>query len=209
VAVHLGSLLAVLLFVWREIRAMLTARPRLLLVLIVATLPIAVVGPFAKPLVQGVSGDLRAVGGCLLFTAAVLAFVRRRGGGTAEMARLSLPRAAAVGCAQVLALLPGVSRSGMTLSAGLEAGLEREHAVRFAFLMAAPAIFGAGIFMVREGGWGERLPVGPLLAGATVSFLASLAAMRLLLVVVARRRLGWFALYCAVVGVLALALGLS
>lgn len=207
VAVHLGSLLAVLVFVRREILAMFTTRPRLLLVLIVATLPIVVVGPFAKGAVEALATDLLAVGACLLGTAGILLLARRVGQGTAEAAALPLPRALLPGLGQLLAILPGVSRSGSSLVAGMAAGLEREQAVRFSFLMAGPAIAGAGLFLALDGGWDNgAIPVGAVLAGGAVSFVMSLLAMKLMVRVVVRERLSWFALYCACVGALAIVL---
>ena len=75
-------------------------------------------------------------------------------------------------------------------------------------LMAAPAIAGAGLIMSLKGDWGsDRLPHVPLAVGTLVSFLSSLVAMKLMVAVVARRRLGWFAAYCALLGVAAIVLG--
>lgn len=208
VAVHVGSLGAVLVFVRREIRAMLTTRPRLILVLAVATLPVVVVAPFGgKELVEHLSTSLVAVGGFLLCTAFFLALAKRLRDGDGESARLPLLRAAIVGVAQVLAILPGISRSGTTLVAGLGVGLRREEAVRFAFLMAAPAIGGAALLMTLKGEWTTGLDQVALAAGTVVSFLASLLAMHVMVGVVVRRRLGWFAVYCALAGLVAIARG--
>ena len=204
VAVHLGSLLAVLVFVRRELVDMVTRRPRLILVCAVATLPIAAAGPFLKDAVEEVSASLLFTGMCLLVTAGLLGLVRRHPGGSHVMDRLPLKRALLVGVAQVLAVLPGVSRSGTTLAASLGAGLERDQALRFAFLLAAPAIGGAGLMMVLKGSWEGSAPVGSLLAGTVVSFLTSLLAMKLMVGVVARRKLGWFSLYCLAVGLLSI-----
>jgi undecaprenyl-diphosphatase len=206
IAVHFGSLVAVLVFVRTEIVAMFTTRPRLMLVLAAATLPLVVVvlATPAKEVVKDLSSSMVAVGACLLATALVLALVRRMAGGDDE-SDLSLPRSFLVGCAQVFAILPGVSRSGVTLAAGLRAGLKREQAIRFAFLMAVPAIGGAFLFMLMDGGLSGDLDYAPMAAGATVSFVTSLFAMRML--VALRNRLGWFALYCAAVGGVALAAG--
>jgi undecaprenyl-diphosphatase len=209
VAVHVGSLLAVLVFVRREIVDMLTRHPRLILTLVVATLPVALVGPPAKKIVEGLSGNAVAVGVLLLCTAGILVLVRRSDGGEQTPRTLPLPRALLIGVAQCFAILPGISRSGSTLAAGLKAGLDKESAVRFAFLMAAPAIGGAGLIMSIQGDWGGgNLPHVPLAVGTSVSFLASLFAMKVMVAVVARRRLGWFAAYCAVLGAVAIGTGL-
>jgi len=211
IAVHMGSLVAVLVFVRKEIIAMLSTAPRLILVLSVATLPIvvAVMGTPAKEVVQDLSSNIIWVGALLLCTSAILVVAMRIPDGDTEAPRLGLSRAAMVGVAQILAILPGISRSGTTLTAGMGVGLQREHAVRFAFLMAVPAIGGAFVFMVKDGGLAGDLSLGPMLAGAVVSFFASLLAMKLMVGVVQRRRLGWFAIYCAAVGLLAIGVGLA
>jgi undecaprenyl-diphosphatase len=206
VALHVGSLGAVVVFVWKEIWAMVTTAPRLLLVLVVATLPLVAVGPWAKDVVEHLQTNLYAVGGFLCFTAGLLALARRLPDGERVAEKLPLPRALVIGIAQVLAVLPGVSRSGSTLVAGLGTGLEREQAVRFAFLMAAPAIGGAAVLMLLEGGFDTGAPPFALTAGTLVSFAASLFAMKVMVGVVRRRRLGWFALYCVGAGLLAITL---
>jgi undecaprenyl-diphosphatase len=209
VAVHLGSLGAVLVFSFREIRAMLTSQPRLLLVVIVATVPLAVVGLLAKDLVEELSRNLYAVGGFLILTGTLLAYARTSDRGDGTSVRLSLPRAFFVGLAQALAILPGVSRSGSTLTAGLAVGLEREQAVRFAFLLAAPAIAGAGLLLALKGEWSGGVPLAATVGGTVVSFVASLVAMKVMVTVVVRRRLGWFACYCVAVGILAIVYALT
>ena len=204
IAVHLGSLAAVVVFVRRELLAMLTTQRRLLLVLCVATLPVVVVGLLAKERVQDLGSNLAAVGGFLICTGAILFLVRRMGAGTGSARTLPYKKALFVGLFQALAILPGISRSGATLAAGLRMGMEREQAVRFAFLTAVPAIAGAGILMLFE--WRGDVDPAPLSAGVLASFLTSLLAMRLMVAVVARQRLGWFALYCACAGTLAIAI---
>jgi undecaprenyl-diphosphatase len=210
IAVHVGSLGAVLVFVWREIKASLTTQPRLLLVLVITVVPLIVAALLgAKDLLEGLAGNLALVGCFLLGTSAILVVAQRLPGGKGTIERIPYGRAFLVALAQVLAILPGISRSGSTLTAGLGVGLEREEAVRFAFLMAAPAIAGAAMLMVLEGGGTGSLPVGPLAAGVVVSFLASLVAMKLMVGVVVKRRLGWFALYCAAIGIFAITLALT
>ena len=208
VAVHLGSLAAVLIFVRHEIAAMFTRQPRLLLVGGIATIPVVIAGLLLKDAVADLSASLFAVGGFLLCTAGMLALASRLKDGSGRAVALSPVRALLIGLAQAVAIFPGISRSGSTLVGGLAVGLERAEAVRFSFLLAVPAIAGAGLFIFLDSG---RAPVSdwtPLFVGAVVSFGSSLVAMRVLLAVVVRRKLLWFALYCAVVGVVALGYGL-
>ena len=207
VAVHVGSLLAVAMFVWSQIVAMFTKRPRLLLVVAVATVPLAAGGYFLKPLVRDLQRDLVIVGFCFLITAGLLFLVRRAKGGVVEPHRLSLWKAFLIGCAQVIAVLPGVSRSGTTLSASFLAGIERDRAVTFTFLLAVPAILGAGLLEgidVLEAR--ADLPWGEIAIGTIMSFFSSLIAMRLLVGVVKQNRLGWFSLYCLAAAAVSFAL---
>ncbi len=206
IAVHLGSLAAVLLFVRRELWSMVTTAPRLMLVLATATLPVAVLGLLLKDAVESISSNVAAVGGLLMVTAAILWFASRARDGSHRAPTMPLSRALAVGFAQVLAILPGVSRSGATLAASLRVGLEREQAVRFAFLMAVPAIGGAGLLLLRDG-LPRQADGMQMIAGGAVSFLASLLAMRVMVGVVVRKRLFGFALYCAGAGLVAIVAG--
>ena len=204
IAVHLGSLAAVLIFVRRELIAMFTKEPRLLLVCAIATVPVAVAGLALKDAVGELATNLFAVGGFLLCTAAILALAMRLKDGTGRAVDLTPGRAFLVGLAQALAIFPGISRSGSTLVGGLAVGLERGEAVRFSFLLAVPAISRAGLVMVLGADSGVSVDWTPMLVGAAVAFVSSLFAMRLLVAAVIRRKLGWFAAYCAVVGLSAI-----
>lgn len=207
VAVHLGSLAAVLIFVRRELVAMFTTERRLMWVLAVATSPVVVVGLTFKDSVAGISANLAAVGGFLICTAGMLALSTRLPDGVRRAAQLPFPRALLIGFAQAAAILPGISRSGSTLVAGMATGLEREQAVRFSFLLAVPAIAGAGLFTFLDAREAAPGAVDEMLVGGATSFIASVVGMRMLVAVVMRKKLGWFAVYCAVAGTIAISVG--
>ncbi|MFQ5844289.1 MAG: undecaprenyl-diphosphate phosphatase [Planctomycetota bacterium] len=208
VALHFASMLAVVFFVAPELRALLRGRGRLLVVAGAATVPLAAAGLLGRALVVHVAGDLVLVGACFLFTASLLMWTRRLPEGGASFAGMSLGRALGVGAGQAVGILPGVSRSGATLTACLAAGLERGQAVRFTFLLAVPAILGAtAVQGLRDGFFAPGIPAAPLLAGMASAFVASLAGMKAVAVVTARRGLCWFAPYCAGLGVVSIALG--
>src|SRR5204863_2886441 len=102
------------------------------------------------------------------------------GSKTRQIESISFPLALGIGAAQALALVPGVSRSGISISAGLFAGLDRESAARFAFLMATPITAGAGVWELRKvltGEAGVDLPIVPLLAGMVAALIAGLLAI--------------------------------
>lgn len=163
VAVHLGTLLAVLWYFRDEVNAILRAwflsvarRPhdhweaRLGWLLLLATLPLVVVGFLAEDFVEGrlrsptIIAAATAVFGVMLW----LADLRRHDG--EDPWRISLSTAMLVGLAQILALVPGTSRSGITITAGLALGLSRQTAARFSFLLAIPAIGGASVLELAE-----------------------------------------------------------
>jgi len=209
VIVHLGSLLAVLIFFRGPIIRMIFSvfdrqlkRERATIgYLIVATLPAAILGvlledyfaaAFSRPLYAALM--LFVTGGILLSTR--LAVNRRRS--------LTWRSALGMGLAQALAILPGISRSGSTISAGLHAGLEPSEATQFSFLMAVPAIGGATLLKAKQL---LDLPAdlaGRYLLAALVSFLMSLVAVYLVLAAVRRGRFEYFAYYCFAAGGLGL-----
>jgi undecaprenyl-diphosphatase len=153
--------------------------------------------------VEGFFENDRLVGVSLLFTAAVLllsAAIKRRGGRVVEM---GFGAALTVGVAQAVAIIPGVSRSGMTIVAGLLVGLAGPEAVAFSFLLSVPAILGATALELRKadayaGSW-------PGLAWAcALAFVVGLFAIYVVVRTARGRGFAWFGAYCAVVGVLAL-----
>ncbi|MBE6996119.1 MAG: undecaprenyl-diphosphate phosphatase [Ruminococcaceae bacterium] len=219
VLLHLGTLIAVFAAYWGDIRDMVTeffcgvrdlarhttpspvppAR-RLILLIIVGTLPLALVLPI-KDLVEGLSSNMYFVGGALIGTGFLLFASDRvkKGNKTARSARLL--DAFLVGVAQAVATCPGVSRSGTTITAGCFVGFERKFAVRYSFLMSIPAILGANILSLKDAIgtviWSE-VPV--YLAGVAVSAVVGYACIRLLKMIADKGRFGAFAYYCWVVG---------
>lgn len=217
IVLHLGTLAAVLVYYWRQIVQLLGVDRRVIPLLIIGTLPAAVVGIFMKKVLpEATSGSILdnvlLAGFMFPVTAAILWWSERRSS-TAEGATalpseqtyqtMSWKSALAIGAAQAFAILPGISRSGSTIAAGLGAGLQRESAATFAFLLAIPAIAGAGVLegldVLKEGTTGT--PILLLSAGFVVSFLVGLAALALLIRVVRNGRLSRFAFYLVPLGI--------
>jgi undecaprenyl-diphosphatase len=122
-----------------------------------------------------------------------------------RLARLSRSTAAQIGAAQILGLFPGLSRSGATIVGGIFKGLHHEDAARFAFLLATPAILGAGVYKLPElAKPANSGVVGPAIAGSLVAFVAAYISVRFLVRYFETRTLTPFAIYCAVVGLLSL-----
>lgn len=178
--------------------------------ILVSMIPVFIVGMFFRHEIEALfSGNLILVGGSLLFTAILLFSTTRI---KIQEGDLTFKRALLIGIAQAVAVLPGVSRSGSTISVALLAGVSRERAAKFSFLMVLPVIFGAIILDVKD-----FMEVQPerfinnysLLAGFIAAFIAGLFACSWMIKIVKRSKLDYFAYYCLVVGLIALIYGLT
>jgi len=162
---------------------------RLAWLLVATTIPAALVGYLLNDVIDeqfhgNGSDTARLVAAMLVVGAAIMWAADRWGGQTRRISGITFPAAFGLGIAQALALVPGISRSGVSISAGRAIGLDRESAARFSFLMAAPIILGATLFELRKLVTGETgVPVssGALIVGLITSFVAGLLAIRVLL----------------------------
>jgi undecaprenyl-diphosphatase len=194
VMLHVATLLALLLYFradWlRLVPAGLAAiRDRsfrgdpdrkLAWLLAASTVPAVIVGVALNDLIETAFREPRLVAVTLVAGAAVLWLADRLGSRRRDVSGLTFPAAVGIGMAQALALVPGVSRSGISISAGLFAGLDRESAARYAFLMATPITAGAGLWELRKivsGEAGVDIPLAALVAGMVASLLAGLLAI--------------------------------
>jgi undecaprenyl-diphosphatase len=207
IALHLGTLLSIVVYYHKTIARLLTEDRRAIGLLIVATLPAVLVGlplyVFAK---QALSSTILA--GCMLIvTGIILLWATRIRHGTERYQEMSYGKALWIGASQALAILPGLSRSGTTISTGIAARLSPRSAATFSFLMAIVAILGAGtleaVKIAREGTSGTHL--GWLVVGALVAFVVGLAALWALIRVLDRGRLSWFAWWCIPLGIAVIA----
>ncbi len=223
VLVQLGTLVAVIVYFWDDLwriawgwlialirrRPFATAEARLGWYLILATLPAVVGGLLLADRVEAAFTSPRAVGGFLFLTAALLFAADRLGRLARPFAALDALDALVMGLFQVLALFPGVSRSGSTIAGGLFRGLERPAAARFSFLMSVPVMLGAGALtlahLIQQPQVAhEAFPV--LTVGFLSAALSGYLAIRWLLRYLMSHDLKVFVAYCILVGALALAL---
>ena len=226
VLLHLGTLVAVFVAYWPEIRDMIleffrgigdlihgtTPTPvpparRMILLVIVGTLPLVAVLPF-KDRIEGLSDNLYVVAAALILTGFLLFFSDRVKKGRKKERSARMTDALIVGISQAFATCPGLSRSGTTITTGCLVGFERKFAVRFSFILSIPAVLGANILSIKDAldagvNWGE-LPV--YLVGVLVAAVSGYACIRLLKMIANRGRFGWFAYYCWAVGLLTLIL---
>ena len=211
VAVHVGTLLAILAYFWRDFLGMLTFKKGfrlMILYIVIGTVPAVFAGValgdwvdsvFREPWIIGLM--MVIVGVVFLIGEGIGKILRSVGGET----HLSWWRALLIGVVQAVALIPGVSRSGSTIVAGLFQGIEREKAARFSFLLGAPAIAGAGIWTAAHEGLGQ-IEIAPVVVGLVVSAVVGFFAVWGLMKYLKRHSLLIFAVYLLVVGGIALAL---
>ena len=143
VAVHGASLAAIVIVMRDDIKRIILGERRLLLMLLIATVPAGIVGVLLKSHIEKAFGSLNAVGLALIATGLVLILVEWKKPGDRRVSQTGLLDALIIGCGQAVAIMPGLSRSGCTIGAGLLRKLSRDEAVRYSFLMAIPAIGGA------------------------------------------------------------------
>jgi len=226
VLLHLGTLLAVFAAYWQDIVAMVrelifgvgdiihgtAPKPvpparRMILLIVLGTLPLVLVLPIHKK-VQALSGSMAFIGAALIVTGFLLFacdLIRkgRKNERTATVADVLI-----VGLGQALGTLPGISRSGMTISAGCFAGFERRFAVRFSFLLSIPAVLGANILSLKDaletGIDAGQIPI--YLAGVLTAAVVGYLCIRLLKMIAEKGRFGAFAYYCWAVGLVTLIL---
>jgi len=167
-------------------------------VLVASTIPAALAGLLLNDLIETAFREVGLVAATLVVGAAILWLADRWGGRTKGVGDVTFPVAIGIGAAQALALVPGISRSGISISAARFAGLDREAAARFSFLMATPITLGAAIFEVRKLATGESgvsVEAGPLVAGMLASFAAGMLAIGFLLRYLRTRSLNIFVIY--------------
>ncbi|MBO4595865.1 MAG: undecaprenyl-diphosphate phosphatase [Bacteroidales bacterium] len=219
VTVHAATVCATLVVFWKEIWKLLCGLFRFkyndetdyIVKIVVSMIPVLVVGVFFKDYVEALFASLTVVGVALLVTALLLFFsdFASRKAQEANSARngISFWQALAVGLGQACAVIPGLSRSGTTISTGLICGVRREVMAQFSFLMVLVPILGEA-FLDAVGGDMAASSIGvlPLAVGFAAAFVSGLFACKVMIALVRKARLSWFAAYCAIVGALVLIL---
>lgn len=209
---HLGTLLAVLTYYrhvwWGIARGLLVGdgegrdMRELAAKLAIATVPAAIVGYALQDVVGQIFRTADAVAAGLMVTAVVLVGSDFWGRRPTGHKRATYSDATYIGLAQVFALIPGISRSGMTIAGGRWRGLSRQQAAHFSFLLSAPIIAGAGLSSLQQLLTADSFPVAELVVGFIVSFLAGLLAIHVLLRIVERISFVPFAVYLVLVALL-------
>ena len=219
VLLHIATVLSTIVILWREIVWLFTdlfkfkwnEGTKYIVNILISMIPVAIVGFFFKDKVEEVFGSgLLVVGICLMITATLLAFsywAKPR-----QREHISPWHAFVIGIAQALAVLPGLSRSGSTIATGLLLGNKKERLAQFSFLMVIPPILGEALLDVKdmaEMGVSQAMAgISPLAlaVGFLAAFVCGCLACKWMINIVKRGKLIWFALYCAVVGLLTIVL---
>ncbi|MCH7567951.1 MAG: undecaprenyl-diphosphate phosphatase [Nanoarchaeota archaeon] len=213
VALHFGTLMAVFVYFGKDITDIIqdllrgkwkSEHGRMGLLLIIASIPAAIIGFLVKDFFESVLSGLGVVAlgfgitGLFLLIASFHFNGKKIGG----MKKLGYGNAFLIGIAQALSIVPGISRSGATISSGVLLGLNEKNAMRFAFLMSIPVIFGANIIFIGN----QTLPK-ELIWATLVSFIVGLASIHVIFkyVLIFKKNFRWFGIYCLL---LALAIGI-
>ncbi len=202
VVLHMGTLLSIVVFFWRRIWALLAEDRRVIRLLIVGTIPAVVIGLTIELTCKHLLESPLLAGLMLPVTGLILLWADRASSGVGRYADLDDRQSLLIGLSQAFAILPGISRSGSTISAGLRLGLSPTDAATFSFLLAIPAIGGAGLLKGLEAAKdGLATPWPHLLAGGVTSFVIGLVALFWLIQWLQRGRLRLFAWWCIPLGI--------
>ena len=207
IMLHLGTLAAILVFYWQRLCRLLGEDRRLIGLLAVGTLPAVIVGVPLKEFGEGLLTNTLLAGLMFPITGAVLIWSARYDKGQTTCRELGYRQALLIGLFQAFAILPGISRSGATIVAGLGCGLKRDEAAAFSFLLAIPAIGGAGLLESIDliSSSNGTAPLGTVLAGTAVSFVVGLLSLWWLVRWVREGRLHLFAWYVIPLGLIVVA----
>jgi len=210
VLLHVGTMVAVIIYFRRELLRLITSPwrkdaeatvdRRILLLIILGSVPTGIIGLLFKDFFEGLFHNLPVVAVMLLVTGTLLFVSERLRKPGRKEDQMTWSDAVVTGLVQGMAIIPGISRSGSTIATLLIKGVDGETAARFSFLLALPAVFGAALLSLKDL---DAVPAGDIpayLGGTAAALLVGLASIHLLMGVIRRRRLVWFSVYCWLAG---------
>lgn len=178
-----------------------SAYRKFVLLIIISTIPTGIIGIALKDTVELVKTDLLIVGVCLFITACLLIICDMSEEGSKKPKNVSYLNAIAVGAAQGVSVLPGISRSGTTIAVCTKLGFDQRFAVKYSFILSIPAILGAAVLELPDFVSSvSRQNIGPYLAGTITAVVVGYISIRALLRLVLRRKMKFFAVYCVLAG---------
>lgn len=207
VGLHLGTLVAVVIFFWKDwwaltragIKGTGTVEGRLFWFLVIATIPGAVIGKLLEEHAETVFRNPALIGTMMIVMGIVIYMVDRVGTKRLQLEEVGLQRSFLIGISQALAIIPGVSRSGITMSTGVLLGLTRESAARFSFLLSTPIIMGAGLLKIKDL-LQSSVDTAPFLIGVLTSAIVGLMSIKFLLEYLKNNGFGIFVIYRLIFG---------
>lgn len=227
---HLGSLVAVFIIYHKDIKNLFigfitlmikiftgkfkynrtTPDERFVIMIFIATVPL-IIGAFIDKQIEILTDYTKVIGLFLIINAVVLFFSDRIPAGNLTEKTATPKNALFVGLCQLIAVAPGISRSGSTITGGLINGFDRRFAVKFAFIMSIPAILGASVFKFADFAGSDNavtgLMVGQCISGFVFAFAAGIIAIVCVNIIARKKNFTWFALYCLIAGLIALIFG--
>ena len=225
VLLHLGTLIAVISYFWRDIIQMIIAffsslidlfkgrfiseikkdpYKKLTWYVIIATIPVGIIGYLFNSTIESVFTGISIPAFFLLVTGFILYFSQRMNSGEINLKNMGLKETILIGCSQACALLPGLSRSGTTLAVGLFLGLDKEFAAKFSFILSIPVILAAAIYELKDVSLGGSVELTAWITGFIVAVISGYLAIKFLLKLIEERNLDIFAYYCWIVGAIIL-----
>lgn len=217
IMVHGATFLSVVVVFWKDIRDLIVnlfrfqwnAETKFALLLLASAIPVGIVGLLFEEQIESLfEGRIVLVGIMLLITALLLFLTRFAPKNNKDV---NLKSALLIGLAQTIAVMPGISRSGATISTALYLGIERSKAIRFSFLMVLIPVFGANFLKIlKMSGDATVVSLGttPLIVGTIAAFVAGLFACRWMLEIVRKGNIAWFSIYCLAIGLTAIIYGI-
>lgn len=206
ILLHMATLIAVFVYYWRDIWELI-CHPfqRTTVLLIAGTIPTVIIALLFNDTFDAIFGRGKYIGFNFIFTGFVLLYADSRHNGKKKIRNMSIFDALIVGTMQGIAILPAVSRSGMTISTCLARGMNRENAARYSFLLSIPAILGAMVLTVKDMITGEvvladTVGVVPMLAGFVAAAVSGYLAIRFMVDIIKKGKLKWFSVYVFILG---------
>ncbi|MEA5058034.1 MAG: undecaprenyl-diphosphate phosphatase [Anaerotignum propionicum] len=206
ILLHVATLIAVFVYYWKDIWALI-CHPfqRTTALLIAGTIPTVIIALLFNDTFDSIFGSGKFIGFNFIFTGCILLYADSRKGGRKKIRNMSIFDSLVVGLMQGVAILPAVSRSGMTISACLGRNMDRENAARFSFLLSIPAILGGMVLTIKDMITGkvvltEAIGLIPMIAGFIVAAISGYFAIRFMVSVIKNGKLKWFSVYVFILG---------
>ena len=203
VVLHLGTSLALIIFFFKDILNLLRSI-KLISCVIVVTLVTGIIGLSGKGFFERLFDSPRLVAVALIVTGIILILTKKFM--EAKRSALNIKDALVLGLTQGFAIIPGISRAGITISTLLFRGIDRETSFRFSFIASIPAVFGAAILEAKDIGLACNIEARNLIIGFTVSLLTGILSLRILKIILIKAKLHYFGYYCIIISVITLLL---